>query len=337
MRGVTPNKLVFLSALAALSLSALALAPFVGPAPVSLKSVLANAPGDAGAEIFYKVRVPRVLMAFLAGAGLSVSGMAFQALFGNPLATPFTLGVASGASLGAALWVRFGAALAIFGVSGAGFAAFCGSMLSIALVYGATRLSGGFSTNVMLLAGVAASFFFSSVILLVQYLSDFSHSFRIVRWLMGGLETADYGTVANLFPFVFAGCAVVLFSVRELDLLLLGEETAASRGVDVESARRLVFFGVSLMVGGVVSMCGPIGFVGMMAPHILRLVIGPDHRYLAPASILFGGVFLILCDTVARTLVAPAEMPVGVITALLGGPFFMWLLVTRRSNIGGWE
>ncbi len=193
-------------------------------------------------------------------------------------------------------------------------------------------MKGGFSTATMLLAGVAINFFFSSLILLIQYFSDFTDSFRILRWLMGGLETVGFESVVNTLPFVLAGIFIVFTQVHGLNLMCLGEEIAISRGVAINKTRCLLFFATSLMVGGIVAVCGPIGFVGMMVPHICRLMIGADHRFLLPATLLFGGSFLCLCDTAARTLIAPAEIPVGVITAVLGGPFFLWLLVSWSSE-----
>jgi iron complex transport system permease protein len=187
----------------------------------------------------------------------------------------------------------------------------------------------------MLLAGVALNFFFSSAILFAQYMSDFTHSFRILRWLMGGLETVGYESVLNMAPFIVSGTAIILFLSHELNLMMTGEEIAISRGANVGRVKKVLFFATSLMVGSVVAACGPIGFVGMMVPHICRLLIGADHRYLTPAVILFGGAFLTLCDTLARTLIAPAEMPVGIITALLGGPFFIWLLLGKSSSRTG--
>jgi iron complex transport system permease protein len=279
------------------------------------------------AEIFWRIRVPRALTAFLAGLALALSGMAFQALFRNPLATPFTLGVSSGASFGAAVYVLFGASFAILGISGATLASFLGAGLSMLLVYGLTLTRKGFSTYTMLLAGVAVSFFFSSLILFLQYLSNFTQMFRILRWLMGGFETVGYRPVYSILPFALAGSIVILILTRELNLLATGDDIAASRGVSVRRTRHWLFFATSLMVGAVVSVCGPIGFVGMMAPHICRLLIGSDHRWLGPATLLFGGLFLTLCDTLGRTLIAPAEIPTGVITSLLGGPFFVWLLL----------
>jgi iron complex transport system permease protein len=304
--------------------------PLIGMKLTPLQAVLHPSGSGIEGEIFWRIRIPRVLAAWLAGAGLAAAGMAFQALFRNSLATPFTLGVASGAALGAALSIRFGIALSVAGISSTPLWAFAGASVSILLVYGITRARRGMNTATMLLAGVAVSFFFSSLNLFTQYISDFTHTFRIIRWLMGGVQVAGYRSILEMLPLVLGGLIITLWLTRELDILTTGEEMAAGRGVDVVRTRNLLFFGASLMVGGVVAVCGPIGFVGLMVPHICRLLVGPGHRYLAPASILAGGSFLTLCDTFARTIIAPAEIPVGVITALLGGPFFLALLLKDR-------
>jgi iron complex transport system permease protein len=310
----------------------LAVCPFIGMEHVPLRAVLGTDAGNLR-TIFWQIRIPRVCIGFLAGMGLALCGMAFQAMFRNALATPFTLGVAGGASLGAALYVRLGLAFSILSVSGVSVFAFFGALGSICLVYGLTRLRRGFSTATMLLAGIAVNLFCSSLILLIQYLCDFTHSFQILRWLMGGLEIMGYESVFNLAPLIVAGILVLFALTRELDLMASGEELAISRGVNVHRVKRVLFLTTSVCVGGVVSVCGPIGFVGLMVPHICRLLVGGNHRRLLPATCLFGGTFLTLCDTVARTLIAPAEIPVGVITSVLGGPFFVWLLM--RGPTGG--
>lgn len=281
-------------------------------------------------QILTEIRLPRMLFAFIAGTGLALCGMVFQAMFRNPLATPFTLGVASGASLGAALYVYLGLSFSFIGIDGTSFAAFSGALISISFVYYLSRFRSHFSTETLLLTGVAISFFFSSLILFIQYLSNITDSFRILRWLMGSLSIVGYHDILQLLPFVTICIAVVLWLSRELNLLMTGDEIALSRGVNVQGIRYALFFVSSLCVGAIVAVCGPIGFVGMMVPHICRLLIGHDHRWLIPATLLFGGGFLILCDTIARLIIAPAEIPVGVITTLLGGPFFIWLLIKAR-------
>ncbi len=334
--------------LSLLTVATLLTAPFLGMENIAFEALL-HPPWDNArylalqaedgrfaleTQILWTLRIPRVLVAFLAGSLLGLGGMAFQALFRNPLATPYTLGVASGASLGAAAYVSFGVVIGFMGIDGLPLAAFAGALLAMSFVYGIThvtaerRLPGA----TLLLAGVAMSFFFSSLILLIQYLSDFTNSFRILRWLMGGLEVVGFTQVWQLLPFALVGSALIFSLNREFDLLLTGESVAMGRGVRVDKVKKKVFLATSLMIGGVVAFCGPIGFVGMMAPHMCRLLLGPGHSYLAPATFLLGGIFLTWCDTLARTLISPAEMPVGVITALLGGPFFLWLLLGRTRG-----
>jgi ABC-type Fe3+-siderophore transport system permease subunit len=183
---------------------------------------------------------------------------------------------------------------------------------------------------VLLLAGVTLNAFFSALILFVQYLSNFADTYRAVRWLMGDLDVAGYRPLLFAVPFV--GLAFVAFGwlARPLNLLSLGADAAGTRGLDVDRAQRLAFFSASLATGAAVAVGGPIGFVGIIVPHLVRLLVGADHRLVLPASTFFGGAFLVVCDTVARTVLAPLELPVGIITAVLGGPFFLWLLVRHR-------
>lgn len=307
-------------------------APMIGMKILGPEAIFPQGGDTIDSYIFWKIRFPRVCTSFLAGAALAMGGAAFQAMFRNPLATPFTLGVSSGASLGTTLYVGLGLSFSFLGISGSSLCAFAGALLSILVVYSFTQARRTFSTGSMLLVGVAVSFFFSSLILLIQYMSDFTKTFHILRRLIGGIEAVGFDSVLSLFPFVASG-AVIIFSLnRELNLLSTGEDLAASRGVNVVRTKQVIFLGASLMIGGVVSICGPIGFIGMMVPHICRLIIGPDNRYLGLASLMFGGGFLTLCDILARTLFAPVELPVGVITAILGGPFFFWLLLAGSSE-----
>jgi iron complex transport system permease protein len=319
------HRKLILWCLAAGTVLVLAAAPFIGMTSISPDVLLGGAGKEQ--EIFWRIRVPRVLAAWIAGAGLAAAGMAFQALFRNPLATPFTLGVASGAALGAAISIRAGLSVVFLGLSSVSLAAFTGAVISVLLVYGLSRVRAPLTTATLLLAGVAVNFFFTSLNLFTQYISDFTHTFRIIRWLMGGLEVTGFDSVLQMAPFTALGLALIVFQFRELDLLSTDEEIAASRGVNVPGVQKTLFFASSLVVGGVVAVCGPIGFVGIMAPHICRLLVGTEHTYLIPSTVLFGGSFLLLCDTLARTIIAPAEIPVGVITALLGGPFFLALLL----------
>jgi iron complex transport system permease protein len=301
----------------------------------AMSSLLPDDPIEA--RILTEIRLPRVTLGFLAGAALATAGMAFQALFRNALATPYTLGVSTGASLGAAIYVHLGITANVAGIPGYAFAALGGALLSIALVYGVARATSDFSSSTLLLAGVALSFLFTSVILAIQYIGDVTTSFRIGRWMLGGLEVVGFMPVVHMLPFAVLGIAILLAISRDLDLLVFGEESAAARGVSVATVKQLVFGAASLMVAGVVATCGPIGFVGLVVPHIGRIIVGPRHRTLGPFSVLAGGTFLVACDAVGRTVVAPVEIPVGIITALIGGPFFLAMLVRghARQRLGG--
>jgi iron complex transport system permease protein len=317
-----------LISLAALACLILFLAPCFGMqwiAPWHL-----NASQTLDADIFWQVRLPRVLAAFITGAGLALCGMVFQALFRSPLASPFTFGVASGASFGSVLAIVLAG---VFPFSGApGLLALLGAALTTLLVYQLASLGGRFSISTLLLAGVAINYFFGGAVTFIQYLSDFTNVFRILHSLMGGLEGVDLNSLMQLTLFVTPGVLLIACLPAELNLLSMGDDIAASRGVDLNRTRKILFWGTSLTVGGIVSICGPIGFVGLMAPHIARLLVGNDHRYLWLGAVLLGGSLLTVCDTVARSIIAPAEIPVGVITAMLGCPFFLWLLLQKQSQ-----
>ncbi len=325
------NKKIILLLFLLFAVAVILVSPFIGMENISLDTILNFNQSNIKTDIFWRIRIPRVLIAFIVGSTLAIGGMTFQAMFRNSLATPFTLGVSSGAAFGAALYVKLGFLFTLVGITGQTIFAFAGALLSIIIIYLLSKIKKGFSVGTMLLAGVAINFFFSSFILFIQYISDFTHSFRIIRWLMGGFEIVGYSEIYNTLPFIIIGTIIIIFLSTELNLLTLGEDIAISRGVNVKKIKNILFLATSLMVGAVISVVGPIGFVGMMIPHISRLIIGADHRYLVVLNIIFGGAFLVLCDTLSRTLIAPAEIPVGVITALLGGPFFIWLLI-KSSN-----
>ena len=311
--------------------AALLLAPTVGSTPISLSRAFDRSipwADNVDAQIFFVARLPRVLAAGLVGGALAASGVVLQALLRNPLATPFTLGVSAGAALGAMLAIAAGLDLGALGVSSVPLASFAGSMVATGLVYGLARSqSRGLSTNVLLLAGVTLNSFFSALILFVQYLADFTQTFRTVRWLMGDLDVGGYAPLVAALPLVVAALIAFAVLARSLNLLSLGSDAAAARGVDVARAERLAFLSASLATGAAVSLAGPIGFIGIVVPHMVRLLVGSDHRLVLPASLFGGAAFLIACDLVARTALAPLELPVGVVTAMIGGPFFLWQLV----------
>lgn len=301
------------------------LAGLIGQPAMSPLEILKHPSGEE-AQLFFLWRMPRSLTAFLVGAALSLAGLVFQAMFRNPLATPYTLGVSSGASFGAVVAMQFGVAASLIGHAAVQVSAFLGALLSVGIVYGTFRLKRRASVTTMLLAGVGCSFLFSSLIMLLQYLCDPAQTIHTLYWMMGGVFVTGFGDAVRLLPALTVGVGAAAFLTRELDVLLLGEEISASRGVDVKRVRSVLFIAVSLMTAAVISLCGPIGFVGMMVPHACRLVLGPLHRKLVPVSLAAGGVFLLACDVIARTVISPAEIPVGVITSLFGAPFLLLLL-----------
>jgi iron complex transport system permease protein len=316
-----------------IAVAACLVAPLVGPTPLRLARAFDwSIPfaTNVDAQIFFVARLPRVLAGALVGAGLASAGVVFQALLRNPLATPFTLGVSAGAALGAMLAITFPISLAFAGLPAVPVASFLGAVGAVGIVYAlASGRRRALSTEVLLLAGVTLNAFFSALILFVQYLADFSQTLRTVRWLMGNLDVAGYDPILAALPLTLAGLAIFAWLPRSLNLLALGADAAASRGVDVVRAQRVAFFSASLVTGAAVSLGGPIGFIGIVVPHLVRLMVGADHRVVLPASALFGAAFLVLCDVGARTILSPLELPVGIITAMIGGPFFLWLLVRR--------
>jgi iron complex transport system permease protein len=310
------------------------LAPLVGSTHISLTRVFDRSipfADNVDAQIFFVARLPRVLAGALVGAALAAAGVVFQAMLRNPLATPFTLGVSAGSSLGAMLAIVLGASLTVGPLSPVPLASLAGAALAGTIVYWlATRRGHAMSTTVLLLAGVTLNSFFSALIMFVQYVADFAQVARAARWLMGDLDTGGFEPIVAALPFTLIAFAMFAMLPASLNLLSVGNDAAASRGVDVGRAQRLAFISASMATSAAVSLGGPIGFVGIVVPHLVRLLVGVDHRIVLPASALFGAAFLVACDLLARTLMAPVEIPVGVVTAMLGGPFFLWLLVRKN-------
>jgi iron complex transport system permease protein len=323
--------------------------PLVGIGQVSWGDIRAGLSdqGTVAGQILWQVRVPRLLLGMLAGATLAVAGVAFQAMFRNPLASPFTLGVSSGAGLGAALAMSLAQTWSLLGTGWAvSAAAFLGAMGSVFIVYGLAGVRRGFSSNTLLLAGVSIGFFCSALILLIQYMSSQAVTNATVRWLMGTVDPlTGYAVFTYAVPLVLAGLAVLAWHWREMDLLMMGDLVAAGRGVNVRRTRRWIYFSASVMVAAVVAHTGPIAFVGLVVPHVVRMVVGPTHGRLLPGALLGGAVFLPVCDVVAanamrwmsHSTTAAAEfsslsIPVGVLTSLIGGVFFLGMLLGRRSE-----
>jgi iron complex transport system permease protein len=313
--------------------AAMAVAPLLGGAPLRLSEALRDPAGVDG-QILFVARLPRVLAAALGGAGLALAGAALQAVLRNPLADPFTVGVSGGSAVGAALVIRLG----IESILPAGLAlpagSFAGALAAVLVAYGVARAGAALPPATLLLAGVTVSFVAGAVVLLLQHTADLGQSLRIGRWLVGSLDAIP-GDLLRVGALLILGGAVVIdLQARSLNALALGAEAAASVGVDAHRVARRTYLCASLMVGALVALAGPIGFVGLIVPHAARSVVGADHRVLLPACAFGGAAFLVACDAAARLVLAPAELPVGVITAALGGPFFLVLL--RRGGRGLW-
>ncbi len=313
-------------------MTSIVIAPWIGASGISVKAVMAGAYPDR--EIFLIARMPRVLFGAIVGGALAVAGVMFQAILRNSLASPFTLGVSSGSSFGAVIAIWLGLNTVIFGIPLISVAAFLGALFTILLVFFISRTTGGLPTFTLLLAGVTLNFIFAALILFIHYAANFQQSYMMVRWMMGSLgDATNFTPVLQTAPLVIAAVAGLVWLSPQLNPLAAGEEWAASRGVDVDRVKKICYFAGSVLTGAVTAFSGPIGFVGLIVPHTLRLIAGPDHRLLIPGSFFLGGAFLVLCDTFARTVLAPTEIPVGVVTALLGGPFFIFLLKRRSTDL----
>jgi len=304
--------------------------PLVGAEPVSIRAALAvlggSTAGGIDFDIVFLQRLPRALLGALAGGALGLSGAAFQAILRNPLATPFTLGVASAGSLGAVVVVSLGLVISFGPFSSIQLGALAGAAIDVVLVSALARRTRSGTVGSLLLAGITVSLVAAALMMLLRYLSSPFRLAEMDRWLMGGLDVTGYDPAAGTLPILVLGLAAILIHIRAIDQLSLGTRMAAARGVDVATVQRDVFIGGSLATAAVVAAAGPIGFVGLIVPHAVRRVAPRDHRIILPVSFFGAGAFLVLADTVARVAVAPAELPVGVLTAAIGGPLFLWIL-----------
>lgn len=317
-----------LAVLGALLLVSVTCATLLGPVSVRWDLALTDRE-SADHTILLYARLPRVLLAAVVGAALGGAGSVLQGLLGNPLADPNLLGVSAGAAVAGAIAIVAGADPASMLVP---WCAFGGALGTVTFVYAVARAHGRTSPHAILLVGVVCNALAAALLMLVNAMASYTQAQGVLFWIMGALSTQSYVLVGVSALYVAGGSAVLLRYAPALNLLATGEEGAQALGVDVDRVRRAVFVFASLLVGAAVSVSGMINFVGLIVPHLLRLVIGPDQRVLLPASVLGGAAFLVWADAAARTVLAPAELPVGVVTALLGGPFFLFLL--RRSLRG---
>ena len=345
--------LTVLLILFAILCSAIILCPLVGSVKIDLRQVFWGASieeGNIDSAIFFKTRLPRVFLAVIVGASLSVAGCTFQALLRNPLATPYILGISSGGTFGVVLMILLGLSGEFYGIPTNFFVAFAFSLSAVMFVFYLSKVKGNISTATMLLAGVTVNFFFASLILLLQYLSNPAQSFQMIRWMMGGVDAVDFQPVKIAGLFSLPGIIIILLLSKNLNLISVDVVYAAQVGVDVDKTRKIAFFASSILTAATISVCGPIGFVGLIVPHLLRLMIGSDHRLLMPACAIFGGTFLLICDTIGRSLggiltlfnlsgifgsgYSQIEIPVGIITSMCGAPFFIFLLLKRKREGG---
>jgi len=285
----------------------------------------------AAEVIVWNIRMPRIMMAILVGAALAMAGVAYQGVLRNPLADPYILGVSSGASLGAASFILFGQGLAILGQWTLPLVAFVCGIGTLFIVYRLAYIAGKVQIETLLLSGVVVQAFLGAGLSLIMSISGEKMQ-QILYWLMGSLTLSDWSSGVAVAPYVIVGWFVIMLFTRELNLLALGEQKAHHLGMNVERTRLIVLLAASLTAGAAVAVSGVIGFVGLIVPHIMRTLVGSDHRVLLPVSAVAGAILLIAADTLARTIMDPQELPIGVITAFLGAPFFGYLLRKRRQR-----
>ena len=325
-----------LALLGAVLLGVAVLAIFRGSAPLSPLTVLRALGGGAGAEsteniVVLGLRLPRIAAAVLAGGALAVAGVGFQGLTRNPLAEPSVLGVSAGAAFGVVVGQLAGGSGAVFDAVRVAAFGFGGALVAGAAVYLIASVHGAFPIQTLLLAGVIVGIFFGSAVTVLISLVDIDRLGGVVHWLLGNIAPLPGRSLLVFAVLAAVGFAAIVSQARELNVLALGEEAARQLGINAERVKAQIFVAAALLTSSVVTFSGPIGFVGLIVPHMLRLLLGPDNRLLVPTAMIGGGAFLLIADTIARNAVAPAELSVGIITSFFGAPFFVYLLRTRRG------
>ncbi|HEX8907441.1 MAG TPA: iron ABC transporter permease, partial [Longimicrobiaceae bacterium] len=319
--------------LAAVAAASILVAVRLGAVPLTLRQVVDGVRGTGDATtvaIVRRLRLPRAVLAAMVGGSLAASGATFQALLRNPLAEPYILGISGGAAVGAVFAIALGGVAATAGI--VAICALAGAVAAIVLVFRIAAVVGrALDTRILLLAGVVVGAFFNACILLALTFADADAFRSAIFWIMGSFSGATWRGIALLAAAMLPGLAVLMALARPLNLLSVGEETAAYLGTRVERTKLLAYGTASLLTAGAVAVSGVIGFVGLVVPHVVRMLWGPDHRFLIPASVLLGATFVVLADTLARTAAAPTELPIGVVTAFVGVPFFVWLLRRRTA------
>ena len=296
---------------------------------------LLNLPQPSAAEsaILLQVRLPRIIAGILVGAALAMGGVAFQALFRNPMADPYVLGISSGATLGGVIAITLTLSATMLGAFAIPITAFLGAVLTSLLVYKLARIGSNTATMSLLLSGIAISIVLSALVTLAIFFADpYRQLTGIIFWLIGSLSSISWPEITAVAPLILVPAVMINFFARDLNVMLLGEEEARNLGVNTESLKKLVLVLSLLAVASAVSITGIIGFVGLMVPHIVRLIVGPDHRILLPSAMLGGAIYVTAFDAASRVIYPPSELPVGVLTALAGGPFFLYLLRRKKGS-----
>ena len=319
--------------LALLLFVAAVIAASVGAVSIPLGNLLFSDLSESQEAVLSSIRLPRVMLAVIVGASLAVSGAAMQGLFRNPLADPGLIGISSGAALAVAIVIVLaGPITGALGLYSLSIAAFIGGFITCLLIFRFARLTGTFSVTYMLLAGIAINALAGAGTGFLTYISNDEQLRSLTFWTMGSLGGALWPAVIVAATVVIPATILLIKNAQKLNILLLGEQEAQHLGVDSEKLKYVIIICTALSVGAAVAVSGIIGFVGLVVPHLIRLTIGPDHRLLIPASALLGAILLLVADTFARTIVSPAEMPVGILTSLIGGPFFLWLLIKQYAG-----
>lgn len=280
--------------------------------------------------ILFQIRLPRILLAVVVGGSLAAAGGVFQAILKNPLADPYVLGISSGAALGVLISLFAQINITILGFTSTTFLAFMGAIMTLYIVYKLSNINGRTPPQTILLVGVMINAIIFAIILFLTLVIDSNQFYKIFFWLFGYISSPDYTSLAIISLFAIAGLIILLTQAGSINLLTLGDDTAQTLGLDVERVKRKIFIACALLVAAAVSLCGPIGFLGIIVPHIVRLLFGYDYRIILPISVIGGGIFLVIADTLARTVISPVEIPVGIVTALCGGPYFIYLMRRKR-------
>ncbi|MDZ7671541.1 MAG: iron chelate uptake ABC transporter family permease subunit [Halanaerobiales bacterium] len=282
--------------------------------------------------IVKQIRLPRIILSFLVGAGLSIAGVVFQGVIRNPMVDPYIVGISAGAGTGVTLAIVLNLQFSFLFFNTLPLMAFFGSLITVYIVYNLAKTKDKVPVVTFLLAGVAVGFVLNALMSFLMVIGTRDLQ-KIIYWLLGSLSTASWTDIKLMLPYFLLGNIIIVFFLKDLNLILLGETSAQHLGVDVEKSKKYLIVGASLVTASVVSVSGSIGFIGLIVPHIARMLVGPDHKRLYPTAAVLGGIFLIISDDLARIILSPMEIPVGIITALTGGPYFIYLLRKTKKEI----